>query len=81
MQTRLREMRAQYRLSQDQLGQHVGVSRQTIASLESGKFRPGLPLAFRLAHLFQVTVEDLFSPDPEDLAAVQHLRIGDDPGA
>ena len=56
-------VRAQYRLGQARLGHHTGVSRQTIASLESGQFRPGLPLAFRLARLFHVKVEDLFSPD------------------
>ncbi|WP_104110681.1 helix-turn-helix transcriptional regulator [Arthrobacter sp. N199823] len=72
-------MRSRYHLSQDQLGRRVGVSRQTIASLESGQFRPGLPLAFRLAHLFKVKIEDLFTPDPEDLEAVQGLEQEGDP--
>jgi putative transcriptional regulator len=46
--------------TQQELAAHVAVSRQTIISLENGRYNPSLQLAFRLAHLFQTTIEDLF---------------------
>lgn len=49
-------------LSQQQCADAVGVSRQTIISIEKGHFDPRLSLAFRLARMFEVTVDDLFDP-------------------
>ena len=60
MENRLEEMRARKGLTQQELADQVSVSRQTIISLERGRYNPSITLAFRLARLFGVTVEDLF---------------------
>lgn len=62
MKNRLRELRAKRGWSQARLGELAGVSRQTIQALESGKYDPSLPLAFTLAGLFKMRIEDLFDP-------------------
>jgi putative transcriptional regulator len=49
--------------SQGRLADELGVSRQTVISLEKGRFDPSLPLAFRIASLFDCRIEDVFSPD------------------
>lgn len=51
-------------MTQQALADRVGVSRQTINAIESGKYAPSLPLAFQLARTFGVTIEDLFQFDP-----------------
>ncbi len=51
--------------SQQRLADELGVSRQTIISIERGRFDPSLPLAFRLAAVFNCTIEDLFFPDDQ----------------
>ncbi len=60
MENRLKEMRKVRGLNQDDLARAVGVTRQTIISLESGKYIASLPLAFRLARFFNVSIEDIF---------------------
>jgi putative transcriptional regulator len=57
--------RAGRRLSQAALGAALGVSRQTINAIETGRYLPSLPLAIGLARFFETTVEDLFHPDGE----------------
>jgi putative transcriptional regulator len=52
-------------LSQGALGEQLGVSRQTINSIETGRYMPSLPLAFALARFFGVRVEDIFDPEEE----------------
>ena len=65
MQNRLRVLRAEHNFSQAQLAVRAGVSRQTIISIERGRYDPSLSLAFRLAAVFGVPIEDLFQPgDP-----------------
>jgi putative transcriptional regulator len=59
----LRELREQQGWSQGELAQHLEVSRQTINALETGKYDPSLPLAFRIARLFSLHIEDVFLPD------------------
>ncbi len=49
--------------SQGRLAEELGVSRQTVISLEKGRFDPSLPLAFRIAALFDCRIEDVFAPD------------------
>ncbi len=49
--------------SQGRLAEELGVSRQTVISIEKGRFDPSLPLAFRIAALFGCRIEDVFSPD------------------
>lgn len=51
--------------SQQRLADELGVSRQTIISIERGRFDPSLPLAFRLAAVFNCTIEELFFPDDQ----------------
>ncbi len=60
MKNTIRVLRAEKRLSQAELAELVGVSRNSINSVENGKFDPSLPLAFRIAHVFGRTVEDIF---------------------
>jgi len=60
MKNRLKDLRTERDWTQADLAQRVGVSRQTINAIEKGKFDPSLPLAFRLAKLFNSTIEDIF---------------------
>lgn len=67
MRTRLAELRKKNKLSQAELADKVGVTRQTITSIETGKYIASLPLAFKLARYFDLNIEDIFIPDEEDL--------------
>ena len=66
MRNRVREQRLQREISQAELAAALGVSRQTIISIESGRYLPSLPLAFRIARLFDMPVEKMFDPDGEE---------------
>jgi putative transcriptional regulator len=63
MKNRLRVLRAERNWSQADLAQKLEVSRQSVNAIETGKFDPSLPLAFRLARLFETTIESIFSDD------------------
>jgi putative transcriptional regulator len=63
MFNRLRRLRMERDWSQATLGEKLGVSRQTINALESGKYDPSLPLAFAIAKLFKLPIEKIFDPD------------------
>ena len=63
MDNRLRELREGQGWSQGELAERLQVSRQTINALETGKYDPSLPLAFRIARLFGTRIEDVFLPD------------------
>ncbi len=63
MNNRLRELRDARGWSQGELAERLEVSRQTINALETGKYDPSLPLAFRIARLFDGRIEDIFMPD------------------
>jgi len=56
-------LRAERRWSQADLAQRLGVSRQTINAIETGKYDPSLPLAFSIARLFAMRIEEVFQPD------------------
>jgi putative transcriptional regulator len=60
MKNRLKILRAEQNLTQEELAQKVGVSRQAINAIETGKYDPSLPLAFKLAKLFGLPVEQVF---------------------
>ena len=63
MKNRLRVLRAERRWSQADLAERVDVSRQTVNAIENDKYDPSLPLAFRLAKVFDSSIEDIFEPD------------------
>lgn len=63
MMNRLRVLRAEQQLSQADLADRLGVSRQTVNAIETGRYDPGLPLAFKIARLFAMKIEDIFDPD------------------
>lgn len=67
MENVVRARRLERGLSQAALGEAVGVSRQTINAIETGRYLPSLPLAFVLARFFASTIEDLFVPDEGEL--------------
>lgn len=66
MKTRIQELRKQRKLSQEELANHVGVTRQTITSLEVGKYTASLLLAHKIARFFGMTIEEVFLFEEED---------------
>ena len=60
MKNRLKVLRAERDWTQADVADRIGVTRQTIHAVETGKYEPSLPLAYRLSRLFGVTVEDVF---------------------
>ncbi len=64
MKNSLRDLRAEKSWSQAALAEKLGVSRQSINAIETGKYDPSLPLAFAIARLFQLSIEDIFDDDP-----------------
>jgi putative transcriptional regulator len=63
MNNRLPELRAAKEWTQADLARQLDVSRQTVISLEKGRYDPSLPLAFRIARLFECAIEDVFQPN------------------
>ena len=63
MKNRLRELRAAKEWSQADLADNLGVSRQTINAIETEKYDPSLPLAFKVARLFKTSIEEIFEMD------------------
>jgi putative transcriptional regulator len=63
MNNRLKVLRAERSWSQQDLAERLGVSRQSINAIETGKYDPSLPLAFRIADLFELAIEQIFSRD------------------
>ena len=61
MNNRLKVLRAEHNWSQSDLAERLGVSRQSINAIETGKYDPSLPLAFRIAELFELAIEEVFS--------------------
>ena len=66
MKNRIRVARAEVRMTQQQLADAIGVSRQTINAIESGKFVPSTVLALKMARIFDKNVEEIFLLDDED---------------
>ena len=66
MKNRIRVERAEVRMTQQRLADAIGVSRQTINAIESGKFVPSTVLALKMAQIFEKPVEDIFMLDDED---------------
>lgn len=66
MKNALRELREHREWSQAHLAEVLGVSRQTVNALETGRYDPSLPLAFRIAACFALPIEQIFAPDDAD---------------
>jgi putative transcriptional regulator len=64
MKSRLRVLRAEREWTQNDLAERLDVSRQTINAIETEKYEPSLTLAFRIARLFKMRIEDVFDPGP-----------------
>jgi len=63
MKNSLRELRAEKGWSQASLGDRLNISRQSVNAIETGRYDPSLPLAFKIARLFDLSVEDVFSDE------------------
>ena len=63
MTNQVRELRAKRDWSQAELGERLGVSRQTVNAIETGKYDPSLPLAFKIARIFKLQIEEVFEPE------------------
>ena len=63
MKNRLKVLRAERKWSQADLAERLEISRQSVNAIETGKFDPSLPLAFRIARLFDLTIEAIFEED------------------
>lgn len=66
MKNRLRVLRAERNWSQADLAERLQVSRQSVNAIETGRFDPSLPLAFKLARLFDARIEEIFEAEGED---------------
>lgn len=60
MENRIKELRKQNKITQDELAQAVGVTRQTVISLENGRYNASLQLAYKIARRFGTSIEDIF---------------------
>lgn len=65
IRTKLKEYRAKYNMTQEDLAQRVGVRRETIGNLEKGRYNPSLVLAWNIAQVFGVSIEEIFTVEPE----------------
>ncbi len=62
MKNRIRVLRAEHAWSQAEVADRLGIARQTVNALETGKYAPSLPLAFKISKLFGLPVERIFDP-------------------
>lgn len=69
MRNDIKARRAERRWSQAELGKALGVSRQTVIAIENDKYDPSLPLAFAIARLFEVRIEEVFDPEEPGVEA------------
>ncbi|WP_456447658.1 helix-turn-helix transcriptional regulator [Oceanithermus sp.] len=74
MKNRLPVLRAERGWSQAALAERLGVSRQTVNAIEKGRYDPSLPLAFKIAAVFGLAIEDVFDFEPEESEAVHAER-------
>lgn len=65
MKNRLKILRAERNWSQSELAQRLAISRQSVNAIETGRYDPSLPLAFRIAALFAMRIDEIFSSDEE----------------
>lgn len=73
MKNRLKVLRAERDWTQARLAEELAVSRQTVNAIETGKYDPSLPLAFRIAATFGLAIEEIFQPDGADAPGARHV--------
>lgn len=66
MKNIISQLRKENKISQEELANEVGVTRQTITSIENGKYIASLPLAFKIAKFFEMKIEDIFTMEEDD---------------
>ncbi len=66
MKNTISQLRKQHKITQEELANEVGVTRQTITSIETEKYIASLPLAFKIAKFFDMSIEDIFSIEEDD---------------
>ena len=66
MKNTISQLRKQHKITQEELANEVGVTRQTITSIETGKYIASLPLAFKIAKFFDMSIEEIFSIEEDD---------------
>lgn len=66
MKNIISQLRKQHKMTQEELANEVGVTRQTITSIETGKYIASLPLAFKIARFFDMSIEEIFSVEEDD---------------
>lgn len=66
MKNTISQLRKQHKITQEELANEVGVTRQTITSIETGKYIASLPLAFKIAKFFDISIEEIFSIEEDD---------------
>jgi putative transcriptional regulator len=74
VKNRLKVLRAERDWSQAELGGRLGVSRQAVNAIETGKYDPSLPLAFRIARLFSIPIEEIFDDEGGGSGAGENLH-------
>jgi len=67
LKNKIKELRQQFDFTQQDLGDKVSVSRQTIISLENGKYNPSITLAYKIAKIFNLSIEEVFQFEEEEL--------------
>ena len=75
MQTKLKVYRAMHNLTQEDLANAVGVTRQTVIAMEKGKYNPSLELAFKIARYFKVNIENIFIYDQTDNQSTGEIQL------
>jgi putative transcriptional regulator len=68
VRNRLKVLRAERNWSQQDLAERLAVSRQSVNAIETGRYDPSLPLAFRIADVFDLPIENIFEPERERVA-------------
>ena len=66
IRNRIKEYRARHNMKQEELARLVGVRRETIGNLEKGRYNPSLVLAWNIAQVFGVSIEEIFTVEPEE---------------
>jgi putative transcriptional regulator len=74
VQTKLKVYRAMHNLTQEDLAEAIGITRQTVIAMEKGKYNPSLQLAFKIAHYFKVKIEDVFSYDQNEKNQMEVIK-------